>query len=249
MSAVGHVTIPFSEWAKCVREASPTFPEELYAEGANSHPFCSTACIERCRGLLGALDKGQLGKACCKALVSSGVFRMLGQGTAADWKGISEKLAQRVGTQVQEPAWLHSDPIDPEQCQASVSKRLEQACCSSEVAVLMLRLAVRTACTDSSWCGPWESLEALQQLVKADAWSYLEHALRALLVTFGADLAKQYNAVNVVVDILHVSQPQLSPAQVLCRSAAVTSKGHPHACADILQPERAAHASGVQRML
>ena len=75
----------------------------------------------------------------------------------------------------------------------------------------MLRLAVRAACLASSWYGPWESMEALQQLVRADAWSSLLRALRALLATFGADLAKQYNAINIVSDILHVSQA-LSPA-------------------------------------
>ena len=242
MYAVEHVTLPFSQWAERVQDVSSPISEELYVEGGTSHPFFSTACIKSCRGLLGASNKGQQGKACCKALVSGGVIKMLGQGTAANWKFVSENLAQRVGKQVHEPAWLHSDP---EQCQASVSERLERACCSGEVAVLMLRLAVRTACSDSSWCGPWESLEALQQLVKSDAWSSLLRALRALLATFGPDLAKQYNAVNIVVDILHVRRSQSSSDPTLYRSAAATSKGSPHACADLLQPERAAHAQGV----
>ena len=86
----------------------------------------------------------------------------------------------------------------------SVHERLRRACCSSEIAVLMLRLAVRSACLASSWYGPWESMEALQQLITADAWASLLRALRALLGTFGPDLAKQYNAINIVSDILHV---------------------------------------------
>ena len=195
-------TSHFPSHSELVQDVSSPISEELYVEGGTSHPFCFTACIESCRGLLGASNKGQQGKACCKALVSVGVFKMLGQGTATNWKFVSEYLAHWVGKQVHDPAWLHSDP---EQCQASVSERLQRACCSSEVAVLMLRLAVRTACLASSWYGPWESLEALQQLVKADAWSSLLRALRALLATFGSGLAKQYNAINIVCDILHVS--------------------------------------------
>ena len=195
------LALPFSQWAERVQDVSSPISEELYVEGGTSHPFCSTACIESCCGLLRAIDKHHLGNECCKELLRSGVFELLGKATAADWNGISERLPHRVGMQVHDPAWLHRDP---EQCQASVSERLQRACCSSEVAVLMLRLAVRTACTDSSWYGPWESLEALQQLVKADAWSSLLRALRALLATFGAGLAKQYNAVSILGDILHV---------------------------------------------
>ena len=198
--SVEHVTAPFSQWAHRVQYASPATTQGLYEEGRNSHPFSSSACLESCCGILRAMRlhpvKG------CSELLSSGVFKLLGAATAADWEGISEGLAHRTSTQSHEPAWLHNDP---KECQASVSERLKRACCSSEVAVLMLRLAVRTACTDGSWYGPWKSLEALQQLVKADAWSSLVRALRALLATFGAGLAKQYNAINIVGDILHVS--------------------------------------------
>ena len=207
MASVKPVTVPFSQWAQRVQKAPSPFPDQLYTGGRNSHPFSSTACIESCCGLLGAIDRRRLGKECCKELLSSGVFKLLGEATAADWEGISKGLAHRVGTQSHEPAWLHSDP---EQCQAALSERLVRACCSSEVAVLMLRLAVRTACVGSSWYGPWGSLEALQQLIKADAWSSLVHALRALLGTFGPGLAKQYNAINIVGDILHVSCALLS---------------------------------------
>ena len=109
-------------------------------------------------------------------------------------------LVQRVDRKGH-PAWIQ------EGGQASVDavhERLRRACCSSEVAVLMLRLAVRSACLASSWYGPWESVGALQQLNAADAWASLLHALRALLTTFGPKLSKQYNAVNIVSDILHV---------------------------------------------
>lgn len=204
MTSVKAVTGPFSQWAHQVHQVSSNSQSE---ESPTSNPFSSTACIESCCGLLGGIDRHHLGKECCKELLSNGVFKMLGEGTAADWEDISKELAPRVGTQSHDPAWLHSNP---EQCQASVSERLERACCSSEVAVLLLRLAVRTACLASSWYGPWESLEALQQLVQAGAWSSLERALRALLATFGAGLAKQYNAVNIVVDLLHVSCALLS---------------------------------------
>ena len=181
--------------------------QELYEGGGNSHPFSSTACIKSCCDLLGAIDSDHLGKECCKELLSSRVFKTLGEAIAADWGAISERLAQRAGNYFNEPAWLQ-DGL--ERCVAPVSKRLRQACCSSEVAVLMLRLAVRTACLGSSWYGPWDSLEALQQLVKADAWASLVRALRALVSTFGAALVRQFNAVNIVGDILHVSCASLS---------------------------------------
>ena len=131
----------------------------------------------------------------------------------------------------------------------SFQERLRRACCSSEVAVLMLRLAVRAACLASSWYGPWESVEALHQLIRANAWSSLLHALRALLATFGADLAKQYNALNIVSDILHVSRallPLVLAASIAERQRfAAYSATSWHACADLLQPERGAHAQGV----
>ena len=94
----------------------------------------------------------------------------------------------------------------------SVSQRLRRACCSGEAAVLMLRLAVRPACLASSWYGPWESEEAIQQLFIANAWKSLLRALKALLVTFGDNLAKQYNVINIVSDILHVSRASSAPA-------------------------------------
>ena len=39
-----------------------------------------------------------------------GCFKTLGEGTAADWEGISERLAQRAGKQAHDPAWLQQDP-------------------------------------------------------------------------------------------------------------------------------------------
>ena len=110
---------------------------------------------------------------------------------------------QAAGRQAHEPAWIQ------EGRQASlgaIRERMDRAVCRSESAVLMLRLAVRCACLGGSWYGPWESIEALRQLGKANAWASLLQALRALLGAFGARLAKQYNAVNIVCDILHVSR-------------------------------------------
>ena len=72
--------------------------------------------------------------------------------------------------------------------------------------MFMLRLAVRAACLDSSWYGPWDSVAAMQQLVSAKTWSSLLHALGAMLATFGAVLDWHYNANNIVSDILHVSR-------------------------------------------
>ena len=106
-----------------------------------------------------------------------------------------------MGEEAHNPAWIEEDGQDSFD---AVQERFRWACCSSEVAVLMLRLAVRTACLASSWYGPWESKAALQQLIKADAWASLLRALKALLTTFGPDLSKQYNAINIVSDILHV---------------------------------------------
>ena len=113
------------------------------------------------------------------------MYEALGEGTAADWKGISTWLALRAGTQPHHPAWLQYGG-DSEESYAYLCDRFRLACCSGEVAVLMLRLVVHTASLHSSWYGPWDSLEALQQLVKADAWSSLLHAQRALLGTFGS---------------------------------------------------------------
>ena len=207
MASVENVSATFSQWARQVQHATSN-TQELYEGGGHSHPFSSTACIDSCCSLLGVIDKHHhLYVDCCRELLSTGVFTMLGEGTATDWDGISKGLAHRVGTQLHDPAWLQSDP---EQCQASVSERLQRACCSGEVAVLMLRLAVRTACLASSWYGPWDSLAALQDLVEADAWTSLQRALRALLTIFGAGLVKQYNAINIVGDILHVGSALLS---------------------------------------
>ena len=195
-------TAPFSQWADRVQDESSTSPAQLYEEGGSGHPFCSAACIQSCCGLLEALDDHGLGKECCRELLSDGVFDTLGEGTAADWEGISERLAQRASEEAVSPAWIQEggqESVD------AVHERLRRACCSSEVAVLMLRLATRSACLASSWYGPCESVEALQQLITANAWASLLRALRALLTTFGPDLSKQYNAVNIVGDILHVS--------------------------------------------
>ena len=198
---VREITAPFSRWAEAVKHASATFSDELYDGGGN--PFSSTPCIESCCGLLEAVGRFHQGAACCEELLKDGVYRTLGEGIAADWEGISERLAQRADTQAHDPAWLQEDV---EECLASVSERLRRACCRSETAVLMLRLAVRAACLAGSWYGPWDSMEAVRQLVRASAWTSLLHALRALLTRFGADLAKQYNATNIVSDVLHVSQ-------------------------------------------
>ena len=196
-------TAPFSLWADRVQAESCTCPAQLYEEAGSGHPFCSAACIQGCCGLLEALDGHGLGAECCKELLSARVFETLGEGVAADWQSISEGLAQRAGEEEEahDSAWMQKGgqvSVD------AVHERLRRASCSSEVAVLMLRLAVRSACLAGSWYGPWESMEALQQLIAADAWASLLRALRALLGTFGPDLSKQYNAINIVSDILHV---------------------------------------------
>ena len=194
-------TAPFSHWASRVQAESSTCPAQLYEGAISDHPFCSAVCVQSCCGLLEALDSLRLGKECCEELLSAGIFKTLGEGVAADWKVITERLVQRADEEANDPAWFQ------EGGQASadaVHERLRRACCSSEVAVLMLRLAMRSACLASSWYGPCESMEALQQLITADAWASLLRALRALLGTFGANLCKQYNAINIVSDILHV---------------------------------------------
>ena len=207
------MTSAFSQWAHRVQGEELTLPQKLYGEGGSSHPFCSTACIDSCVGLLRATDRQHTAKQCCKQLVSDGVYKALGEGTAANWEGISESLAQRAGTRECHPGWLQQDI---QESMSSVRQRLRRACCSGEAAVLMLRLAVRPACLASSWYGPWESGEAIQQLIMANAWSNLVQALKALLVTFGDNLAKQYNAINIVSDILHVSHAPFAACLKLC---------------------------------
>ena len=199
------VTVPFSRWAERVKRASDASTDELYG---GSNPFSSTSCVESCCGLLEAIDRHDLGNACNQELLRDGVYRTLGEGTAADWGGICRRLAQQIDTQAQQPAWPQQD------AQKSSTERLRRACCSSEVAVLMLRLAVRAACLGSSWFGPWHSAEAVQQLISADAWSSLLRALGVMLATFGADLDKQYNAINIVIDILNVSKELFT---LICR--------------------------------
>ena len=200
---VRSLTASFSQWAIHVRKEASSCPADFAEEKAAITP--APALMKSCCGLLEALDRHHL--ECCQELLSANVFQSLDEGTAADWEGISERLAQRVGEEAQHPAWLEGDQ---QECIDSVSERLRRACCSSEVTVLMLRLAVRSACLASSWYGPWESQEALQQLVNANAWASLLDALRALLTTFGPDLSKQYNAINIVNDILHV-RPSAPP--------------------------------------
>ena len=201
----------FSNWAYRVRAeaASQNAVRAAGLDGSGEPHFSPVSCARACCSLLMVVDRYH-GAAFHQMLLSRKVFQVLGEGSAADWEGISERLAQQAGTQEQDPAWLH----DPEQCDASVHARLHRAACSSEVSVLMLRLALRTACFGSSWYGPWSSREALDQLVTADAWSSLAQALKAILQSFGGPkLAKQYNAVNIVSDILHVS-PLLSVPHV-----------------------------------
>ena len=102
-------TSAFSQWAHRVRGEGSTLPQELFGEGGSSHAVCSTACIESCIGLLRMTDRQYTAKECCKQLVSDDVYKILGEGTAANWKAISESLAQRAGTQAQHPAWLQQN--------------------------------------------------------------------------------------------------------------------------------------------
>ena len=203
--AVRYVTQPFSEWAARVTACSSLVISELYEEDVSSHPFASKDCTESYCRLLRTLDSHCVGEGeeCRKKLVTARVYTKLGKAVVADWEGISARLAQRVGTQAQDPAWLQGDPQKPAD---SVSERLRRACCANEVAIFMLRLAVRSACHASSWYGPLECRKALQQLVSASAWTSLACALRALLTALEPNLANQYNALNIVSDILHVSQ-------------------------------------------
>ena len=201
-----------SHWADSVRAASPHFSDLLQEDG-NSHPFSSTACIESCCGLLTVIDKQNLGRECCEELVRLNVYKTLGEATAAKWLPIGQALAQRAATQAQEPAWLQQDL---QASMSSVSERLRRACCTSEVAILMLRLAVRAACLGSSWYGPWDNVQALHQLIRAGAWSSLLHALETMITSFGRNLAKQYNALNIVSDILHVSHLFLILIPLVC---------------------------------
>ena len=243
-------TSAFSHWAHRVQ--GEELPEELYGERGSTRPISFKAFTESCVGLLIFTDRQHTAKECCKQLVSDGVYKTLGEGTAGDWEAISEGLAQRAGTQALDPAWLEQSL---QESMDSVQQRLRRVCCTGEAAVLMLRLAVRPACLASSWYGPWESGEALQQLTMVNAWSSLVRALKALLVTSGENLAKQYNAINIVSDILHVSRAPSAPAScsaslhsfklTLCQTiscCAVHCKTPLYACADLLQPERAEHA-------
>ena len=242
---VQQFTSPFSQVAMVALDesfgASLASPYEMYGESSSRNPFLSPDLVKIFCGMLGAVDRHHLGRECCKDLLKNGVFKALGGAAAADWKGISARLAQRAGTQVQNPAWLHTDP---DQCHASVRERLKRACCASEVAIFMLRLALRTACLASS--GPVESVEALEQLDVAGAWECLLHALNALLGAFEAGLAMQYNAVNIVCDILNVSRPL--PLSLPCLVSLVLSMHilvALHACADPLLPDRAPCARGL----
>ena len=217
VDAVRVITSPFSQWASRVQAESLASPTKLYEQGSSSQPvYHDQDCMMACCCFLTAMstcDDERLSKLCSTLLVSDGAYRVLGEGTAADWEGISEWLAARAGTQTHHPAWLQIGET-PEDSLTFLSDRLRLACCASEVAVLMLRLAVRAACLARSWYGPWDSLEALEQLAGTKAWESLLQALRALLGTFGPNLAKQYNALNIVSDILHVSP---SPSSVLAR--------------------------------
>ena len=147
---IRHLTTPFSQWAALVKAQTSPSSKQLYEEGGSSHPLSSQACIDSCCGLLVAVDALHLGSEACVELVSDGVFQTLGEGTTADWEGISKRLAQRKGTHACNPAWLQEDA--QESCD-SIHARIKQACCSSEVAVLMLRLAVRAACLAESRMG------------------------------------------------------------------------------------------------
>ena len=238
-SPVRTAALDFSQWADRIRAQSPSFTV-IFEEDGDSHPFCSTACIASCCGVLGAIDRDSLGRECCDELVRLNVYHKLGEGSRATWDVASQVLAQRVGTQAQDPAWLQQDLSAS---MSSVSERLRRACCSSEVAILMLRLAVRAACLGSSWFGPWDNVQALHQLIRANAWSSLLHALESLATTFGRNLAKQYNALNIVSDILHVSRPLFPLFPLVCmphQQEQCCSKSS-HACADLLLPERVAH--------
>ena len=231
----------FLQWADRVRAASPSISDLFQGDGS-SHPFCSSACLESCCGLLGAIDRDNLGRECCEELVRLNVYHKLGEATRARWDFISQGMAQRAGTQAEDPAWLQQDL---QETMSYVSERLRRACCTSEVAILMLRLAVRAACLGSSWFGPWDSVQAVHQLIRANAWSSLLHALRALLGTFGDNLANQYNAINIVSDVLHVSRPLFPSAPLVCcvmlHQRVQSCSNSWHACAGLLLPERVEH--------
>ena len=190
-SLVRALTAPFSQWAERIKAQS----------SVNSHPVFPQAFIDSCYGFLEAMDGFHFGKECAIDLLSDGTYQTLGEATAADWQGISEGLARRAGTHAHSPAWLQEDP---QESRESVRERIRRARCSSEVAVLMLRLAMRAASLTESWYGPWDNQGALQQLTRAGAWASLLEAQHALLATFGPDLDIEYNAINIVCDILHV---------------------------------------------
>ena len=158
-------TVPFAQWTDHVRAESCAFTEELlYQQGGSGHPSCSTPWIRGCCGLLEAIDNHNLGTECRRELLSDGVYRKLGEATAANWEGISERLVQQIGKQTHDPAWLQQGQHDGN-CNA-VFERFRRASCSAEMAVLMLRLAVRAASLAGSWYGPWESKEALLQFIR-----------------------------------------------------------------------------------
>ena len=239
-------TEPFAHWTDHVLAESHTTEELLYQQGGSpGPPSRSIPWIKGCCGLLEAMDQLHLGNACRRELLRDGVYLKLGEAiAAANWESISERLVQRKGQQAHDPAWLQQGQ-HADNCLA-VFERVRHACCSGEMAVLMLRLAVRAACLGGSWYGPWESKDALLQLVRADAWPALLRGLRALLAAIGPDLAKQYNAINIVSDILHVSRAlhMLALAWYVCSSighgenlTAWSITGFPHAPAGLLQPE------------
>ena len=251
------ITDSFSRWAKRVQADASASPKALYAEGATAEQpyYFSKPCLGACCGLLMAVDTYHQVIPCRKELLRNKDFKALGEGSAADWEGISKWLVRRAGTHAQHPTY-HRAGDPPQVITCNIGERLRLACCSSEVAVLMLRLAVRTACLAGSLYGPWESREALLQLIGANAWSSLLGALDALLGTFGADLDKQYNALNIVSDILHVSPApsqwssltlQLHIAEQ-CRRFAGLDANVVDASADLLQPERVAHPCGLHAL-
>ena len=206
--------LEFSQWADRARAKSRQITKKLFKEGDSSQPLSFIACNASCCALLRAIDRDNLGRECCDELVRVGVYRALSGAITAEWEVISEALlVERVGTQACDSAWLEQDP---EESMTSVRERLRLASCSSEVAVLMLRLAVRAACLASSWHGPWDNMRALRQLINAKAWSSLHQALSAMLTCFGPYLAMHYNALNIVSDILHVSHTYLcSPVRLV----------------------------------
>jgi hypothetical protein len=195
-----------------------------------------------CSGYLSVLDVGK-GLDCATAFVQHRVYSKLARIIlTTDWDRIGQSL-KSVGRDDQPHAPKFYHQMSLPDAHAAVGERLQQAGSLEEVAVLLLRLAMRAACVDASYFGPFSHTPALEQLGGTKLLG-VQAALRALLPLFGRHLARHSNALHIVDDLLHVSPALCSRTFRIAAHLASHTCVALHACTFVCPCQAGCHRPG-----